>query len=178
MTEKLSFVQAAAKAAAAAEAASAARAAHEEACSTYTHDEVVTAVESQAHTSAEPRNLRRKSANSVRSVVRKAILGGSVGCVELTLSLPSTLSSNQLSQMPLPCLAHASMLCPAKKGCAKLHAAKMQIGLEPPWQGYGNHSMSGVLRVTATKLAGQRLCQKKRCPQGAQGAPAGQTHHL
>ena len=53
-------MQAAAKAAAAAEAASAARAAHEEACSTYTHDEVA-ALEFQAHTSAEPRNLRRKS---------------------------------------------------------------------------------------------------------------------
>ena len=40
-------MQAAAKAAAAAEAASAARAAHEEACSTYTHDEVA-ALEFQA----------------------------------------------------------------------------------------------------------------------------------
>ncbi|CAK0771125.1 hypothetical protein CVIRNUC_003835 [Coccomyxa viridis] len=56
-----SRLKAAAKAAAAAEAASAARAAHEEACSTYTHDEVA-ALEFQAHTSAEPRNLRRKSA--------------------------------------------------------------------------------------------------------------------
>ena len=84
MSEKLCFVQAAAKAAAAAEAASAARAAHEEACSTYTHDEVVTAVESQAHTSAEPRNLRRKAAISVRSLVRKATFGGSVGYVNLT----------------------------------------------------------------------------------------------
>ena len=38
--------------------------------------------------------------------------------------------------------------------------------------------MSGVFRVTAMKLAGQRLCQKSRRPQGARGAPAGQTHHL
>ena len=58
-------MQAAAKAAAAAEAASAARAAHEEACSTYTHDEVAV-LEFQAHTSAEPRSLRRKSATAVR----------------------------------------------------------------------------------------------------------------
>ena len=58
-------MQAAAKAAAAAEAASAARAAQEEACSTYTHGDVVAAVDSQAHTSAEPRNLRRKSAVAV-----------------------------------------------------------------------------------------------------------------
>ena len=81
MTERLCFVQAAAKAAAAAEAASAARAAHEEACSTYTHDEVVTAVESQAHTSAEPRILRRKSAILVRSLVRNAIFEGCMGYV-------------------------------------------------------------------------------------------------
>ena len=59
-------VQAAAKAAAAAEAASAARAAQEEACSTYTHGDVVAAVDSQAHTSAEPSSLRRKSAVAVR----------------------------------------------------------------------------------------------------------------
>lgn len=58
-------VQAAAKAAAAAEAASAAKAAHEEACSTYTNDGAV-AFDSQAHTSAQPRNLRRKSATAVR----------------------------------------------------------------------------------------------------------------
>ena len=65
-------MQAAAKAAAAAEAASAARAAHEEACSTYTHDEVA-ALEFQAHTSAEPRNLRRKSATAVISQLRDPV---------------------------------------------------------------------------------------------------------
>lgn len=38
--------------------------------------------------------------------------------------------------------------------------------------------MSGMFRVTAMKLAGQQLCQKRRRHQGARGAPAGQTHHL
>lgn len=60
--------QAAAKAAAAAEAASAARAAQDEACSTYTDDDAV-ADDAVAHTSEEPRCLRRKSTDHAPQAV-------------------------------------------------------------------------------------------------------------
>lgn len=82
-------VQAAAKAAAAAEAASAARAAQEEACSTYTHGGMVAAVDSQAHTSAEPRYLRRKSAIVVCSCTHLMV------CLGLLENYAHALSAGQ-----------------------------------------------------------------------------------
>jgi hypothetical protein len=74
--------QAAAKAAAAAEAASAARAAQEEACSTYTDEDAI-ADDAIAHTSEEPRCLRRKSAEQLPHVALRTRSTGTLGAAAM-----------------------------------------------------------------------------------------------
>ena len=183
-------MQAAAKAAAAAEAASAARALQEEACSTYTHDAVAAAVDSQAHTSAEPRNLRRKSTVAV-SLCPSSHQGhpgiAYMSHINTTLSPTQRRATDSMSR-----IAARSML---DRGVARVAVghqwhARPHTHLRPPSASccgvlvpgvcplfiFRTSCDCGACRVRALTLERRWLSLKKHLSQAALAVPAEQTH--